>query len=471
MPKFELHRNHKLFLGFSALILVGSGVGTYYTYQECKRLDEESANLQVQIDTARGKINKIEVLEREVIILRENLEDYVRILPSASEVNEFYRTLNGFSNDSGILITELNPQPTRAKKKGSDVFDSAMYKLKFEATFGQSLQFLNSLENHERFVSVAEIKVKAGDVKNENKADPTHNFDLTVITFVYAGEDVGPGPTVQISGYERKRAQLYEQIAEARHDLALERFQLLTNTVRRDPMVDPRVRTTSEVVAGVDIEQQRAFLDTTFAKLEECDALFGLMNRAGSVMREMELKVEALNLLTEIQASVDDAVARGLISDPTLKREFDRRLLPELSRLRKAAGPEELRKPDQDRIRIEQALAQMERAILQDDYESCIKAYEIVSNLGAANSTDPALAELQNRMETLYLTASIAVEFRNRNLRVSGLVHNPDKESVAIIDNVVYRIGEALDNDLFLNEIHEDHLVFEFKGVSLIYDL
>ena len=43
-------------------------------------------------------------------------------------------------------------------------------------------------------------------------------------------------------------------------------------------------------------------------------------------------------------------------------------------------------------------------------------------------------------------------------------------ESVAIVNDIVYREGEAIADDLFLMKIGEDHLVFEYRGVPLTFD-
>ena len=47
----------------------------------------------------------------------------------------------------------------------------------------------------------------------------------------------------------------------------------------------------------------------------------------------------------------------------------------------------------------------------------------------------------------------------------------PAEESVAIINGVVYRQGEAVTDELYLVEIFEDRLVFDFRGILLTYDL
>ncbi len=471
MPKFELQRGHKRFLGISALVLVGSSAGGWFTWKSWKSLEEEETNLQTQITASRNKIRGIEDLERDVIVLRENLEYYVRILPSDGEVNELYRNIQDFVNFSGVQITELNPQPQRNKMTTSEVFDRAEYKIRFDATFAQLLQFINRIENHERFVRITDITMKASRRDDEEQGDPRHDVNLSVETFVYKGNEVGPG--VNIAGYDRKRAQLAEQVVEARHDFALDRFQLLAEGVRRDPMVDPRVRISEDSVGLADLTEQREFLEEIQGQIEECHALFDLMDAAGSVMREMELRVEAIGLLTEVQVRADDAKAEKFISAPSLQREFER-VLVELDRLRQRAGDAAVtERPDEELIRVSSALAQMSQAFELGDYQACVDTFDIVSSL-STGSTNPEVTAALAEMENIYLVATTALAFMDLDLEVSGLVMYPQdgsgQESVAIVNNMVYREGEAVADDLFLTQINVDGLVFEFRGVPLTYD-
>ena len=112
MPKFELQKGHRVFLGIAGLAFVGSAVGSWFSYQDFKDLEVEAEGIQAQINTARNKIRKIEDLEREVIILRQNLQHYVRILPSDAEVNEFYRNLQEFVNFSRRADHGVEPAAT-----------------------------------------------------------------------------------------------------------------------------------------------------------------------------------------------------------------------------------------------------------------------------------------------------------------------------------------------------------------------
>lgn len=470
--KLELHRQHKAFLAFAGLLFVGSAVGTWFTWKECQELDGQSSALADQVSTAKKKISGIDDLEAEVIVLRENVEAYIRILPDDTEVNDFYRTIDGFRRDSGITIDELKPQPNRSKLTSSAVFDKAEYKLKFTATFRQLLQFISRLENHERFVSISEVRVKAGSVDEKVGGDPVHDVDLTLVTYVYLGDDLGK--TVTIPAYDRKRERLAERIAEAREELALERFQLLSDAVRRDPMVDPRVRRTKGGEGAPGPEDQRAMFNRVVARMQEATGLLDLLGDTQNVIRTMELRVQAINLVAELQGQIDEVAAAGGFTDVAMKRDWDKKVLPEFAKLRARVDGDDGSpiRPRQSRaLQLQEALVQMEQHYESGDYAGVVKDYEVVRGSGSVESADPKVVELEGRMEQIYLAAQTAVEFGKKKLAVTGLVVEPGAESVAIINHSVYRAGEAIEDDLVLLEIHEDRLVFEYRGVPLTYDL
>ncbi len=467
--KLELHRQHKAFLAFAGLLFLGSAAGSWFTWKECEELDEQAGVLSEQVATSKKRISGIDDLEAEVIVLRENVEAYIRILPDDTEVNDFFRTIDSFRRDSGITIDELKPQANRSKLTTSQVFDKAEYKLKFTATFRQLLQFIARLENHERFVSISEVRIKAGTVDEKAAGDPVHDVDLTLVTYVYLGDDLSK--TVTIPAYERKRERLAERVAEAREELALERFQLLSDAVRRDPMVDPRVRRSKAGDGAPGIEDQRAMFNRVVARLQEAGGLLDLLNGTQNVIREMELRVQAIQLVAELQSQVEDVATRGGFTDPTMKRDWEKKVLPDFAKLRDRVGGSTIEPVASRPLQLQQALVQMEQHYESGDYVACVKDFELVRGSGSADSADPKVVELERRMEQIYLAAQTAVEFGKKKLSVSGLVVEPGAESVAIINHTVYRAGEAIEDDLVLLEIHEDRLVFEYRGVPLTFDL
>jgi len=471
--KLELHRHHKAFLAFAGILFAGSAAGSWFTWKECGDLEAEAAAITDQVGAMKKKVAGIDDLETEVIVLRENVAGYIRILPNDAEVNEFFRTINAFQRDSGITIDNLEPQRARTKLQTSQVFDRAEYKMKFTATFRQLLKFIERLENHERFVSISEVKVKAGKRDEKQPGEPVHDVDLSLVTYVYLGD--AAGKSVSIPAFERKRDRMLDRIAEAREDLALERFQLLSDAMRRDPLVDPRRRRDESGRNAPGIEDQRALFNRVTARLDEANQLLDLMAETKNVIREMELRVQAINLVAELQGQADEVGVRGGFTDALLRRDWEKKVLPDLAKLRERVGgqaaPEGLAgRPTRVR-QLEQALATMEAHYEAGDYAACVKDFELVRISGGGNGADPRVVALEGQMERYYLAAQTAVEFGKKQLDVTGLVVEQGAESVAIINHVVYRAGEAVEDDLVLLEIHEDRLVFEYRGVPLTYDL
>ncbi len=470
--KFELHRHHKIFLIVAGVIFAGAATGSWFTWKSCQELEENAQTLNDQVSGAKARIATIEDLEKSVIVLRENVQTYVRVLPSDAEVEVFINKIEDFRRDSGVEITEVRKQPTRTKLASSAVFERQEYRVGCTGTYLQFLQFISRLENYERFISLATIRITAGQA-NERDKNPTaeilHKFDMTVVTYVYTGEDMGKGVT--IAGYERKRDGLAEQILEAKNGLALEKFNLVSEASRRDPFVDPRPRKGKNGQGnGTGVEEQRATVSKLIARIQECSQLFDLMDGADSVMRAMELKVQALSMLGEIQGQIDDVNAHSLIADAALKKDWERKVMPDLMKLRARAG-DSAQPLEQERLRVQQTLSRMEQTYEAGNYEECVKAYDTIRSLNGLQSADPELVQMQQKMEQFWTAAQTAVKFKKKKLEVNGLVVYPGKDSVAIVNHVVYRSGETIEDDLVLLEIHEDHLVFEFEGVPLNYDL
>src|SRR5262245_37431201 len=372
--KFELHRHHKIFLIVAGVIFAGAGTGSWFTWKACQELEEQAQTLNDQVTGAKARIATIEDLEKSVIVLRENVQNYVRVLPSDAEVEVFLRKIEDFRRDSGVEITEVRKQPTRTKLPSSAVFERQEYKVGFTGTYLQFLQFISRLENHERFISLSTIRITAGQPLDKDKSGATeiqHKFDVTAVTYVYTGEDVGKGVT--IPGYDRKREGLSEQILEAKNGLALEKFNLVSEASRRDPFVDPRPRKGKNGQGnGTGVEEQRQMLTRIIARIQECNQLFELMDGADSVMRAMELKVQALNLLAEISGQVDDCNAHSIIADPALKKDWERKVMPEIAKLRTRAG-DSAQPLEQERLRVQQTLSRMEQTYEAGAYEECVK--------------------------------------------------------------------------------------------------
>ena len=109
-------------VGVTVLLTAGALYLTYRSYEKAETGKQQIASVRMDIEKARAKKRMIPSLEREVIILRENVEDYVKILPEDKHIHNFINMINRFEQDSSILMTSLDAPTKRGgkKKKGAE---------------------------------------------------------------------------------------------------------------------------------------------------------------------------------------------------------------------------------------------------------------------------------------------------------------------------------------------------------------
>ncbi|MBU0755017.1 MAG: type 4a pilus biogenesis protein PilO [Planctomycetes bacterium] len=163
MVKARWNRNWILTVAITVAVILGSGGLSYWIYDEYQKTKEEENDLQSQIETAKVKRDKVPGLESEVIKLRENVKEYVKILPDTKEVNEFVKKLSDFANQSGVELVSLKDDKRSGRKKTQEVFDKESFRLELTGNVFEFLKFISLIENYERFITISEISVKAGD--------------------------------------------------------------------------------------------------------------------------------------------------------------------------------------------------------------------------------------------------------------------------------------------------------------------
>src|SRR5262245_4102698 len=153
------------------LIAIGGGsfaicalavAGVYYAEGLIQEVEAQITQKKELIAVAEAKIEKIPSIEKEVIILRENLQEYVKILPDTKELTNFLRQLNQFEKQSEIKSStfQLKPTPPGA---ATSRFTPIEYTYEMTATLWQYLKFINLIENYERFVSITDYQITSGD--------------------------------------------------------------------------------------------------------------------------------------------------------------------------------------------------------------------------------------------------------------------------------------------------------------------
>jgi Tfp pilus assembly protein PilO len=229
-------------VAFTAFFILASGGLSFWIYQSYQKALEDETSYLTQISTAKVKRDKVPELEKQVIMLRENVKEFVKILPDTKEVNGFVKKLSDFDDQSGVELYVLKDDTRASRRKKKDVFDRETFRVELRGNIFQFLKFISLVENYERFIKISEIQIKAGSYDEEIlRSDVVHQVSLLVETFVYHGNEGVAGAT-KIQNYEKKRELLHDEIISEKNAIKIERYEYAFDPTIRDPFIDPHLR-------------------------------------------------------------------------------------------------------------------------------------------------------------------------------------------------------------------------------------
>src|SRR5262245_53353941 len=229
--------------GGAITICVAAAGGVYYTYGLIEEVEQQVTEKKAQVAAADAKIAQIPAIEKDVIILRENLDEYVKILPDTSELTAFVRGLQAFDRQSGVQSTGLVSK-TKSNSKAVDRFTPIEYSYEMKGTLWQALKFMNLVENFERFISIKDFTITSGakDRGNDSRegGDVVHQIKMTLLTYQYNGK--ASGKEAVIPDYSSQKEALREEIYKRMQAIRIDRYDHRGQGGRRDILVDPRER-------------------------------------------------------------------------------------------------------------------------------------------------------------------------------------------------------------------------------------
>lgn len=451
-----------LVLGYLAT-LGGGGGAAWWLYGELQIAKDEKAGIEKDIALAEVKIKRIPDLEGEVIILRENVSELVKILPNSREVNQFVDKLSAFGVESGVTINSLHDEKDRSKGKGTDAFDKVIYKVELTANVTQFMAFMSLCESWERFVRVSSFEVKGGDWDDEMSRDEVrHDIRVNLETFSYRGnEDQKP---LAIVNYDKKREQLMDEIIIQRGEIKVERYDYVANPLRRDPFVDPRRRLADEKDGGLPYAEQKALVELlTTAAGELADLVAASKAGAGNFIRRLELANEIDTKFAQLKAQYDGAIAANSVTDTQLRRRIDRDVVPVMKELLQQAQTPDMTASLPE---LQRFSADMLGLLENGQFQAVLEKHKVINGRIEASRLTSECAVVLADIERLATQAEVAIEFEKKELKITGAVVQASG-SVVVINGQVLREGDMLEDGLVVHRIAADRIEFEFKGVVL----
>ncbi len=449
-------------------------LATFGVFHAQGRIDEVNAQIdqkQQAITTAEGKIAQIPALEKEVIILRENLDEYVKILPDTRELIAFVRMLNQFERQSGIQGTLLNQRPSRANPKSVDRFTPIEYTYEMTATLWQFLKFMNLIENYERFVSITDFSITAGGNGRSDETregDVVHTVKLTMQTYTYNGKVVGK--EVSIPEYASQKEALREEIWKRMQAIRIDKYEHRGHQGRRDIFVDPRERGDAHT-DGPSPAEQRGLVERYISEVGKLKDMAQRMRKPDTTLFEQYALEKGLRDGLEKLANEVNADS-GRVSYAPYRLRWAKEVVAPIEELRNQvaqATKVEVKRADPflPQKDMEILVADMARDCNNGQLEDAKMRYESVASRLGVPPGDPRHS-LAVAAKAWHVKASTAIDFKSMDLRIQGLVVNHGGRSGVLLNGQTYEEGDYVSDELLVKLVEEEQVWFVFRGLTLV---
>jgi Tfp pilus assembly protein PilO len=456
---------NKLILIFALSGVVLSGLAFGGVYWARGKIDEEKnsiENLETKIKKAAAKKARIPKDEEAVIVLRENLREYVKILPEAAELNDFARTVTSFVKSSGIALKTLTPGKG-GKSKG--VFSKYTYKMNFTGNLWQFMKFMNAFESYKRFVRVTSFRLTAGKRGKGVIGDINHGYSMTIETFVY-NKKAGKKP-VPIPDYSKKKSRLREKIFKERASINIDEYVFKGKRSRRDIFVDPRPDVLGVEGAGavgrLPRKEQEEILKDLLGQVAHIRELKRRARETKVVLERFEFSRKASKMLIKVKEKILEVQEKELLTDQSISYRFQREVRDAIDAMEKK-GKEKavgLRMDELNTIR-----RYLEDALIDGRLDDAVDKFSEVEQHLIFPTQDPRRG-VAGRIRTLYKKARVGQEFSRIKLEITGTIVIGKGLSTAIVNGKTFQEGDPIDADLFLKKVGEEWCEFLFKGVAI----
>ena len=450
-------------IGGGSAVVLALGWLIYAQMESIAEGRAEVETLRTKVATSRKLIEGTSALEREVIVQREMSTVIRNILPDNAEMNNWVRTIQGFSEESNVRITGLKKKANTSRGTEKAAFDEVTYAFTIESDAFQLLEFLNLVETHKRFMRLPLFKITAAKRESvEETGFASHRVNVDIQTFVY--EPDAESSIVKIEGYDRKRDLMVGEINRRRQDLALSSFSYRGARGRRDPFVDPRVPVEGGSVLSVP--EQMEIVQGLVEQMEATQKIWASVKLSQNVIEEMMARADLEEAVAHLEEELRRVEAEGAITYIPSHRRLQVEVVDALATLRASLNKTEgTLGPSVEKLR--EVLEAMNRHFGREEYDLALSAYRLVSEQLDYIETDLLRKPFVDQLRRKALVARVVRDFEDIELAVGGVAIMEGVPSVALINGKSLAVGDMVDNNLLINEIRTDEIEFIYRGVVL----
>lgn len=456
-------------LAGGGVLALGMGALIWHTQKTLEERRVQIASLRTEIANSRKLLTGTNMLERDVIVLRETEAKIKEILPDEEDLNNMVRRLREFEEYSGVRITGLKKKDDNraaARNAPKEQFKKVAYQVTLESDAFQLLSFFDQIESHARFMSIPTFKLTAATRRKvEETGIAAHKVQADVETYVYEPQNV-PDP-VKIEGYERKRELLLGEINRRRQALSVAGYDYRGERGRRDPWIDPRVPVNGDTDIVMSLEDQLAKVEELIAALAAIQEKLELVGEAENIIVQMTERSELEELVSELDTELARIDESNLISIPIARRRFERQVLEPLAQLRTEIDLPHLPEGPAEQTLVE-LIDRMGSHLKENEYELALTAYRPFEADLPLAARDPERRRLVRDCEKLAHMAEVAIEFDKRPMQIDGVAIMEGTAPLILIDGQTYQEGDLLDSELVIRSVRTSEVEFIYRGVILI---
>ena len=452
----------RAFLVATSLITVGLSGLVWRSSLGLESAHQEAAAVAERILVERARLEKTPALEQEVLVFREISGRMAAILPNEAGLNDLVRSLQGFSEQSGVEIRSLRRAAPRGEAKRGGDLRAVSYTLELEGDAFELLRFLDLVETNDRFLRVPRLEVDAARRQELLEApELVHSIRLDVETFVF--EPGAESEPVAIEWADWKLERLRGEVSRRRTGLEPAEYEYRGRRGRRDPWVDPRHTPSSErpleaPVTARETSALAASVSMAWSSWRELEQTSSLFEEAGL---SEELEVEVVRL---------EAVARRLQEAERDQRDVGASSLSEevvdsLRELR-AALDEQRGNRGPSIARLREVSSAMRAHADLDQHELALEAFAPVAPdlewLAKDSDRAPYVEALRSAAER----SQAVIDFDAMGYSPRGVVILEDSAAVLVGARAVMA-GDRIKDELIVRSVTSDEVVFEFRGVLI----
>ncbi len=466
MAKLNEKQTTLAVIGAGVLLSGIAGFGIWWAQGLVEEEVKKIEGIKGEISKADASIAKIPNIESDVITLRENVDEYVKILPGDDYISNFIRRTQEFLGRSGVKINSINPGTPSSRGK----FDQYSYRIALEGTLWQFLKFVNQFEGYERFVRVKEFSLTSGDGRKEALAggEVRHQISMVVETYVYRGAQ-GGGKNVNIPNYASKRERLRERILANALSIRLRRYEYKDSQGRRDIFVDPR-QSATVTAQGNPLEVQKARIEKYASDVNAAKEIFDrIQDERLTYLERAKLEKTLRSRLAEVNAGIADVHERQLITWPPFTLKWNNDVIKPLEDIQKRISKHQEHVADRwlSMEQLTNLLDTLKRDMADGKFDEIRERYSSVQNKMGVDPEDERYAVVE-KIEMMMMYVEAVTEFSALPLEIAGVVVQGDGRSGLLVNGQVMEEGEYVTDELVLRAVEAESAEFLFKGFVIV---